>query len=174
MGICTLTPPPPAGVISAVSWIGTGSALVYVKSNSLAQFTAGRSVRPIRQEVASGRLRTLSVLSDMAASVYVFGDGRLLLGSTSQRTNLREVTLAAAGRTASARWLTHGNSVDRQPTFSPDGEWVLFSSNRSGNLDLWEDSHDDRGRAADHRGRGGRLGPRLHPGRPADPVELGP
>jgi Tol biopolymer transport system component len=28
--------------------------------------------------------------------------------------------------------------VDRQPTFSPDGEWVLFSSNRSGNLDLWK------------------------------------
>ncbi|HZI94222.1 MAG TPA: hypothetical protein VFE84_08250, partial [Patescibacteria group bacterium] len=36
------------------------------------------------------------------------------------------------------RWLTRGNSIDRQPTFSSDGQWVLFSSNRSGNLDLWK------------------------------------
>jgi len=137
----TLTPPPPAGGLSAVSWIGDGSALVYVKSESIAQVAAGGSGgsgRLIRQEVASGRLRTLMWLPTMAASVDVFGSGRLLLGATSQRVNLREVTLAAAGSGASTRWLTHGNSVDRQPTFSPDGEWVLFSSNRSGNLDLWK------------------------------------
>ena len=34
--------------------------------------------------------------------------------------------------------MTRGNSRDRQPVYSPDGEWVLFSSNRSGNQDLWE------------------------------------
>ena len=30
-----------------------------------------------------------------------------------------------------------GNSTDRQPTYSPDGQTVVFSSNRSGNLELW-------------------------------------
>lgn len=31
-----------------------------------------------------------------------------------------------------------GQCRDRQPCYSPDGERVVFSSNRSGNLDLWE------------------------------------
>jgi eukaryotic-like serine/threonine-protein kinase len=42
------------------------------------------------------------------------------------------------GGSAKSRWLTRGNSTDRQPAYSPDGEWVIFSSNQSGNLDLWE------------------------------------
>jgi len=33
--------------------------------------------------------------------------------------------------------LTQGNTRDRQPAYSPDGELVAFSSNRSGNLDIW-------------------------------------
>jgi Tol biopolymer transport system component len=37
-----------------------------------------------------------------------------------------------------ARWLTRGSSNDRQPAYSPDGQWVIFSSDRYGNLDLWE------------------------------------
>jgi Tol biopolymer transport system component len=135
----TLTPPPPSGGLSAVSWIGDGSAVVYVKSESFAQATAGGSGgQLIRQDLASGRVRTLMWLPTMATSVDLFGSGRVLLGASSQRVNLREVTASAPGRAASMRWLTHGNSVDRQPTFSPDGEWVLFSSNRSGNLDLWK------------------------------------
>lgn len=28
--------------------------------------------------------------------------------------------------------------MDRQPVYSPDGRWVMFSSNRGGTLDLWE------------------------------------
>jgi Tol biopolymer transport system component len=34
--------------------------------------------------------------------------------------------------------LTSGNSQDRQPAYSPDGEQLIFSSDRSGNLDLWD------------------------------------
>ncbi|HZN04723.1 MAG TPA: hypothetical protein VFD06_14155, partial [Candidatus Polarisedimenticolia bacterium] len=33
-----------------------------------------------------------------------------------------------------------GSAIDRQPVFSPDGEWVMFSSNRSGNLEVWKAS----------------------------------
>jgi dipeptidyl aminopeptidase/acylaminoacyl peptidase len=81
--------------------------------------------------------------------IDILGPGRLLIGSRSPRQNFLEVPLAA-GRLSgggvgahgaaegTGRWLTRGSSVDRQPAFSPDGQWIIFSSNRSGNLDLWK------------------------------------
>jgi Tol biopolymer transport system component len=36
------------------------------------------------------------------------------------------------------RWLGRSNATDRQPAYSPDGQKLLFTSNRSGNLDVWE------------------------------------
>ena len=45
-------------------------------------------------------------------------------------------------RDAQGRWsaptpITEGPFRDRQPVYSPDGRWLLFTSNRSGNLDVW-------------------------------------
>jgi Tol biopolymer transport system component len=34
--------------------------------------------------------------------------------------------------------MSRGESTDRQPVYSPDGQWVAFSSNREGQLDLWK------------------------------------
>jgi Tol biopolymer transport system component len=55
----------------------------------------------------------------------------------SPRENLREIPI---GTTTNApfRALTAGSSTDRQPCYSSDGKRVVFSSNRSGNLDVWE------------------------------------
>jgi Tol biopolymer transport system component len=53
----------------------------------------------------------------------------------SPRDNLRQVSLVDGAIPDS--WITRGNSSDRQPVYAPDGKSVLFSSNRSGNLDLW-------------------------------------
>jgi Tol biopolymer transport system component len=58
----------------------------------------------------------------------------VIFDGMSGRQNLREYSLTGK---VPPRWLTRGNINDRQPVFSPDGEWVVFSSNRSGNLDLW-------------------------------------
>jgi Tol biopolymer transport system component len=69
--------------------------------------------------------------SHNGALLDVLADGQLLLDVRSPRDNLRET----GG--AEERWITRGNSSDRQPAYSPDGKSVLFSSNRSGNLDLW-------------------------------------
>jgi Tol biopolymer transport system component len=55
----------------------------------------------------------------------------------SARQSLREVPLRGTTTSPVGRWLTRGNSQDRQPAYSPDGEWVVFSSDRSGSLDLW-------------------------------------
>ncbi|MEX2422883.1 MAG: hypothetical protein WD990_02795 [Acidimicrobiia bacterium] len=35
------------------------------------------------------------------------------------------------------RQLTHGPHQDHRPTWSPDGEWITFASNRSGETAIW-------------------------------------
>ena len=56
-----------------------------------------------------------------------------------------ESSIRAASRVAEhdSIWLTRGNSIDRQPAFSPDDNSVVFASNRSRNLDLWVLSRKD-------------------------------
>jgi Tol biopolymer transport system component len=63
------------------------------------------------------------------------GPGRLVLDQIEWRMNLSEVSLGTAS--SPPRPLTSGNSRDRQPAYSPDGSRIVFSSNRSGNMDLW-------------------------------------
>jgi Tol biopolymer transport system component len=62
----------------------------------------------------------------------------LLFDTSTVRGNLREIPLASGESAGVPRWLTRGSSIDRQPQYSPDGEWVIFTSDRIGNLDLWK------------------------------------
>jgi Tol biopolymer transport system component len=131
---------PPAaagGYLSSVAWVGTGAEIVYAQADSVAAATAGSASRIIRQDVQSGRGRTVFWNPKNIRILDMVGDGHLAFDACSPRVNLREGSTPAAGAVFQ-RWLTHGNSTDRQPVYSPDGEWLLFSSNRSGNLDLWQ------------------------------------
>src|SRR5207247_1936540 len=62
--------------------------------------------------------------------------GRLVFDATQASVNLLEVDVRPGGSGA-VRALTEGSSRDRQPAYSRDGERIVFSSNRGGNLDLW-------------------------------------
>ena len=127
-----LDAPPSLGVSSAASWGASGRTITYVQS-ILATYGASRLVR---QDVTSGKSSALLWMPFESMVLDAIDDGRFVAESRSSRQNLIEYALDDPQ--APPRWLTRGTSVDRQPNFSPDGERVVFSSDRSGNLDVWE------------------------------------
>ncbi len=52
-------------------------------------------------------------------------------------------------------WLTDGGSDNRAPTWSADGDWVYFASNRSGRWEIWKTSFRSKGTVQVTRQGGG-------------------
>ncbi|MDQ5856992.1 MAG: protein kinase [Acidobacteriota bacterium] len=125
------------GFLSSPAWSASGKEIIYSQAESVVGNVTSSSARIMRQDVRSGKGRVLLWIPSAALSLNILGKGQLVFDASPVRENLREVALG--DRLAEeGRWLTQGNASDRQPCYSPDGEWVVFSSNRSGNLDLWE------------------------------------
>jgi Tol biopolymer transport system component len=127
------------GLISTPAWSGKGDSVIYSQSESPVANVTSSSGRVMRQHLRSGRIETLFWSPTNSDVLDILGSGRLVFDGRSQRENLQEWTLLGGKTIASTeRWLTQGNSTDRQPVYTPQGDWVAFSSTRSGNLDLWE------------------------------------
>ena len=136
-------PLPPSHPLGCFSWSGA-SRLALARAGSALGDGTGVQSRVFLLDPASARERTLlfttglfplaGQIDSRGGSCDVLGPGQLVLDQIDQRMNLEERDLAGAG---SPRALTSGNSRDRQPAFAPDASRVVFSSNRSGNMDLW-------------------------------------
>jgi Tol biopolymer transport system component len=123
----------PGGLLglSSVAWT-SNEEIVYLKGDR----TAGESAHLVRQNIGSGASQSSawahqSLVLDIAAGAVVFD-------TQSGRSNLRELTLGRSLRAEDHRWLARGNSMDREPAYSPDGKRIVFSSSRSGNMDIWQ------------------------------------
>ncbi|HET9794139.1 MAG TPA: protein kinase [Thermoanaerobaculia bacterium] len=136
-GTRSIPPPRRTGWLSAVAWVGP-DALVYSQADSATASVTGSAGRIVRQDVRTGKAQTLLWTPANAQVLDVLAAGRLVFDVVSMRENLRELTLSSSADPAGVRWITRGASDDRQPAYSPDGAWLIFSSNRSGNLDLWK------------------------------------
>jgi serine/threonine protein kinase len=133
----TLATPAKSGEISVPVWTADSRALIYVRAASV-EAVVGSTAQIIRHDVASDTTQVIGWSSHNGTLADVLADGRIILDVRSPRDNLREIALGGSTTSPTERWLTRGNSSDRQPVYSPDGQLVLFSSNRSGNLDLWQ------------------------------------
>jgi len=138
-----LTPPVPYRFLSGVAWTGNGEEIVYSQTERILDAVRGTWGRVILQNIRSGDTRTLLWRPNVCLALDVAGPGKLAFDAVATRENLREVSLDARLAPSPGRWLTRGNTRDRQPRYSSDGEWVIFSSDRSGNLDLWKVSTRD-------------------------------
>ena len=130
----TLYQPPPSTLIYGWAWNGPNELVV---AESVTQ--SGRSgSRLVRVRLPSGEATTLLWLRQPATRLEILGPGRLVLDQGINLAHLAEWPIAAPPAAEPRRWLTRGASADRQPVYSRDGRSVVFTSDRGGNLDLWE------------------------------------
>lgn len=122
------------GELSAVAWL-SNDAVIYAQAESVAGNGAGTSTAMIyRENLSTGVSQPLFWSPSAAVTLDLLPGGRVVLDGHEGQESLREIALEGK---EPPRWLTQGSSNDRQPVFGRDGDWVCFSSNRSGNLDLW-------------------------------------
>jgi len=120
------------GQVYGLSWRGAGELLYTQVSGA----TAGGSSRVVALDVGSGTARTVFTLPGRMVLVDAAGP-RIAADVLSNRQSLRELPLHGEQAAPPARALTRAGAEDRQPAYSPDGRRLVFSSNRTGNLDLW-------------------------------------
>jgi serine/threonine protein kinase/Tol biopolymer transport system component len=120
---------PSGSLNSGVRWDGN-DALIFAWSPT----QAGRGeVTLNRLTLGSAKPQAVFSFISLPQRAEVAGPGVLLFDGGGNHRNITEVK--SDGTLGHA--LTGGPSIDRQPAFSPDGRRIVFSSDRSGSLDLW-------------------------------------
>jgi Tol biopolymer transport system component len=127
---------PGLNVVSSAVWAPDSRRLIYMQPESAGADSSSATAR-IYQQAAPGEAQPLAWSPAFGRTLEFLPPNKLIFGVRSPRENLREISLEGSS-SAPTRSLTAGNSTDRQPCYSPDGERVIFSSSRTGNLDVWE------------------------------------
>jgi Tol biopolymer transport system component len=133
-----LAAPESGGQISRPAWSGAGRTLLFAQTGSVTGYLPASRVVALSPD--SGRFRTLFWFPNAIHAIESLGADRLIFDAVDSSQSLGEA--ASTDSLSRQRWLTRGTSADRQPSYSPDGRSVIFSSNRSGNIDLWRLSRE--------------------------------
>jgi Tol biopolymer transport system component len=122
-------------VLSGLSWAADSQGVFFLQSESVAADTSGSTAVLFHQPLASRQYRKLLWSPVMGTVLDLLPSGNFLFDARSSRQNLKEYSIGSSNMIP--RWLTLGNSTDRQPAYSPAGDEIVFSSNRSGNMEIW-------------------------------------
>jgi Tol biopolymer transport system component len=119
---------------TSVAWVGTGAKLLVGFPDASIPHARSAGLLVNEVDLSSGATAAVAWWSGAGRTLDLLDEGKVVFDSVSTRESLREVPIGSVGPTRS---LTNGLATDRQPVYSPDGRTVLFSSDRSGQLDLW-------------------------------------
>jgi len=122
------------GTPICLTWSGSGQSLVYAQPQGPTPLIWRFGI--LLHDLPSGKTVPLLYLPMTVNGVEIPADRRLILGTVAGWCQLRESSLEVP-ESSRPRWLTRGSSIDRQPVYTHDGEWVLFSSNRGESFDIW-------------------------------------
>src|SRR5215212_1291763 len=117
------------GLISGVAWTADGDAVVYAEREALS-----RAAAIIRHETSGDARVLFRNAHGSSDTIDIVAPGRIVLSEDVTRQNLQEVAMVGGA----PRWLSRGMSTDRQPVYARDGRGVIFTSDRGGNVDLWD------------------------------------
>ena len=122
--------------LNALAWSGANLVV------SRTQQAASHRSEFVLLEVGKGVTKSLFWTLGVTAGFDIAGPNSLVFGMDDQSQGMRTAAIGGGAVTSfGGNWLTRGFSRDRQPVYSPDGSMILFTSTRSGDLDLWTIDH---------------------------------
>jgi dipeptidyl aminopeptidase/acylaminoacyl peptidase len=131
-----------AGGMTGLTWTGKDETILVAQSASLIGDQSGALSRVLLHDLRTREERTLFWAPNLYpsagpyASFTILEPGVLVYDESPVTQSLVEFSIEGGFAEAGHQW-ARGNARDRQPSYSPDGRSIIFSSNRSGNLDLW-------------------------------------
>ena len=133
-----LEPKERGGYLSSPAWLEDSSAVVAIQATSPEAPNIITPARVLVFDVRTEECRTVAALPH-DAPVCDLRNGKLVYEARSRRGNLVEVRLGTRPNDMpQMRVLARGTSIDRQPRYTPDGKGLVFTSNRTGNNDIWQ------------------------------------
>ncbi len=129
--------------LSAAGWHPGSDHLILAKSTSALGDMSSPLGRVVQLDAGTGHETTVFWVQSVygGGNDYVrfdyLNEQDVVFDEILWRGTLTEVPIDSESPGTGGQRLTSGNGRDRQPAYSPDGSQVIFSSNRSGNLDLW-------------------------------------
>jgi Tol biopolymer transport system component len=139
-----LNPSTFGGPFTAVEWSPDGKKLLVGQSEEILARASGDPGQLMEIDIESGTVRPLFwAMIRLPTSGWAFSalavipGKKVILDEAIVHAELLEVGWGQPHDTVPPRILTRGLGIDRQPAYSHEGDKVIFSSNRSGNVDLW-------------------------------------